>query len=111
MAEVLCKIQRQSDRAEAIVDSVRNYSKQRNRQIQFFSFVDAVDSAVRNFIDCGIFNGKIETRYDCDLQVCGSPLEIELVVGNLLKNSSDSLKSIFLKDSNHDYRLLAMDGL
>ena len=110
MAEVLSKIQRQSDRAEAIVDSVRNYAKQRNRQIQFFSFVDAVDSAVCNFIDCGIFNGKIETRYDCDLQVCGSPLEVELVVGNLLKNASDSLKSIHRKKPFITVRVFKANG-
>lgn len=42
--------------------------------------------------------------------MCGSPLEIELVVGNLLKNASDSLKSIHRKKPVITVRVFKANG-
>lgn len=42
--------------------------------------------------------------------MCGSPLEVELVVGNLLKNASDSLKSIHRKKPFITVRVFKANG-
>lgn len=93
MVEILCKIRKQSDRAEAIVNHVRNYAKQRNQKNETFDFGIAVNKAIQNFRDCGDFHGQIITNIENGLFVKGDKLEIELVVSNLLRNSLDSLSA------------------
>jgi len=93
MVEILCKIRKQSDRAETIVNHVRNYAKQRERTNTIFDFGAAVNKACQNFKDCGNFSGQIFASIERELFVRGDQLEIEIVVSNLLRNSLDSLTS------------------
>lgn len=91
MIRVLAKISKQLERAEDIVEKVRNYAKQRQSDYEEIDLKKLVQNSVQNFLDTGSFRGKIESKLESNVSIRGSRLELELVLNNLLKNASEAL--------------------
>ncbi len=111
MVDILCKIRKQSDRAETIVNHVRNYAKQREQTNATFDFGSAVSNAFQNFKDCGNFSGQIIANIEKGLLVKGDQLEIELVVSNLLRNSLESLTTTQIKKPKINLQVFSEDQM
>ena len=89
----LDKISHQTDRAGAIVDQVRAYAKGDRRRVPLEinrTVSDAVAEARKSFRNLGV---PIEfTPSPTPIYTTANPLEIELIVINLLKNAAEAVK-------------------
>lgn len=89
----LDKISHQTDRAGAIVDQVRAYAKGDRRRVPLEinrTVSDAVAEALKSFRNLGV---PMEfTPSPTPIYTTANPLEIELIVINLLKNAAEAVK-------------------
>ena len=89
----LDKISHQTDRAGAIVDQVRAYAKGDRRRVPLEinrTVSDAVAEARKSFRNLGV---PMEfTPSPTPIYTTANPLEIELIVINLLKNAAEAVK-------------------
>ena len=89
----LDKISHQTDRAGAIVDQVRAYAKGDRRRVPLEinrTVSDAVTEARKSFRNLGV---PMEfTPSPTPIYTTANPLEIELIVINLLKNAAEAVK-------------------
>lgn len=97
-AEILNKIVAQAGRAEQIVQSVRNYAKSKRSEKQEVSLSKIVESALQMFRQNGRFTDNLHVSIKEDIVLFANPMELELAILNLLRNSADSLSSLNLKD-------------
>ena len=90
----LDKISHQTDRAGAIVDQVRAYAKGDRRRVPLEinrTVSDAVAEARKSFRNLGV---PMEfTPAATPIYTTANPLEIELIVINLLKNAAEAVKT------------------
>ena len=90
------RIDQQAERAQAILERVRAYAKSKTERRQAVDITKLLEEAVKNFRITS--RGRIaEIVVSASLSgvfVSADPLEIELVVVNLLKNASEALREI-----------------
>lgn len=110
MMRVLPKISKQLERAEDIVEKVRNYAKQRQSDYEEIDLKKLVQTSVQNFLDTGSFRGKIKSELESNVIIRGSRLELELVLNNLLKNASEALSLKKRRNSLISLTLSSKDG-
>lgn len=94
LSEVLDKITSQANRAEAIVERVRQYAKAKSVVKQQMPLLPVIQKAIDTFKLSARFSGRVELTVDTHAADCTgliSPMEIELAVHNLLRNASDAL--------------------
>ena len=92
---VLDKLDRQTRRADAIVERVRAYAKRGSRSRTVFSLESVVRRAVADLAASGRFRARIVTEVrsgDSSISVAADPLEIEIVALNLIKNALEALE-------------------
>jgi len=94
LSEILEKITNQANRAESIVERVRQYAKAKSVVKQQMPLLPVIQKAIETFKSSGRFPGHVELTVDPRAANCSgliSPMEIELAVHNLLRNASDAL--------------------
>lgn len=92
---VLDKLDRQTARADAIVERVRAYAKRGSRPRTVFSLESVVRRAVADLAAAGRFRARIATEVrsgEASISVEADPLEIEIVALNLIKNALEALE-------------------
>lgn len=97
-SEVLSKIVTQAERAEQIVQSVRNYAKSKRSEKQEICLTEIVNNALYAFKQSGRFRRNVIVSIAEDIRLFANPMEYELAILNLLRNSADSLASLNHKD-------------
>lgn len=97
-SEVLSKIVTQAERAEQIVQSVRNYAKSKRSEKQEICLTEIVNNALYAFKQSGRFRRNVIVSIAEDVRLFANPMEFELAILNLLRNSADSLASLNHKD-------------
>ncbi|WP_290171939.1 sensor histidine kinase, partial [Turicimonas muris] len=97
-SEVLSKIVTQAERAEQIVQSVRNYAKSKRSEKQEICLTEIVNNALYAFKQSGRFRRNVIVSIAEDIRLFANPMEFELAILNLLRNSADSLASLNHKD-------------
>lgn len=80
---------RQSDRIGAILDHVRSYARSENLS-ESVNPADVIEECLAEAIQTGILPSRPATHLERDLRVKANRLELQLVVFNLLKNSSEA---------------------
>ncbi|MCD8338883.1 MAG: sensor histidine kinase, partial [Burkholderiales bacterium] len=97
--EALSEIESEGSRAADIVEMVRNYSKSRSSAKKQRDSINLTELTQR-VIQLMEKNGKVPVKHQVDLAsdvyVNADPLEIELVLTNLIRNASDAME--FQKD-------------
>lgn len=95
VADVAGRIVEQSKRIAEIVSQVRTYAKHGTEQRCRFNLNNVVKKAIATFRMSSIGStALIEQQVDdAPFEVEGSPLELELLVVNLLKNAAEASKS------------------
>lgn len=91
--DVLRKILSQAERAETIVQSVRNYARSKRSDKQEISLTRVCENAVSVFKQSGRFSGTLKVRISGDMRLYANPMELELAILNILRNAADSLIS------------------
>lgn len=89
--DVLDKLDRQTERADAIVTKVRSYAKRRGASRQAVELKDIVRSAVADLRVTGRWKAEIVATPLEDVTIEADPFEMELVAVNLIKNALESL--------------------
>ena len=97
-SEVLSKIVTQAERAEQIVQSVRNYAKSKRSEKQEICLTEIVNNALYAFKQSGRFRRNVIVSIAEDIRLFANPMEFELAILNLHRNSADSLASLNHKD-------------
>ena len=97
-SEVLNKIVTQAERAEQIVQSVRNYAKSKRSEKQEICLTEIVNNALYAFKQSGRFRRNVIVSISEDIKLFANPMELELAILNLLRNSADSLAALNHKD-------------
>lgn len=97
-SEVLNKIVTQAERAEQIVQSVRNYAKSKRSAKQEICLTEIVNNALYAFKQSGRFRRNVIVSISEDIKLFANPMELELAILNLLRNSADSLAALNHKD-------------
>lgn len=97
-SEVLNKIVTQAERAEQIVQSVRNYAKSKRSEKQEICLTEIVNNALHAFKQSGRFRRNVIVSIPEDIKLFANPMELELAILNLLRNSADSLAALNHKD-------------
>lgn len=97
-SEVLSKIVTQAERAEQIVQSVRNYAKSKRSEKQEICLTEIVNNALYAFKQSGRFRRNVIVSIAEDIRLFANPMEFELAILKLLRNSADSLASLNHKD-------------
>ncbi len=93
--EALSEISAQAQRLSDIINKVRSYAKHKNRVFEIFSFNDSVHNALKHVQKTrGNFELPINLCMNGHAYVLGDPLEIELVIVNLIKNSLTALSNM-----------------
>ncbi len=88
------RIDNQAERAQAILERVRAYAKSKTERRQATDIGKLLDEAVKNFRITsrgGIAEIRVKHAPE-SVFVYADPLEIELVIVNLLKNASEALR-------------------
>lgn len=88
------RIDNQAERAQAILERVRAYAKSKTERRQATDIGKLLDEAVKNFRITsrgGIVEIRVKNAPE-SVFVYADPLEIELVIVNLLKNASEALR-------------------
>ena len=88
------RIDNQAERAQAILERVRAYAKSKTERRQATDIGKLLDEAVKNFRITsrgGIAEIRVKNAPE-SVFVYADPLEIELVIVNLLKNASEALR-------------------
>lgn len=86
------KIDAQSTKASDIIDHVRSYAKNKNRDVKPIDLSTLTSRAVQNFsIAKGI---NVEGKITESIIIEASSLEIELLITNLLKNAADAVSEV-----------------
>lgn len=93
-SEVLNKIVTQAERAEQIVQSVRNYAKSKRSEKQEICLTEIVNNALYAFKQSGRFRRNVIVSISEDIKLFANPMELELAILNLLRNSADSLAAL-----------------
>lgn len=97
-SEVLNKIVTQAERAEQIVQSARNYAKSKRSEKQEICLTEIVNNALYAFKQSGRFRRNVIVSITEDIKLFANPMELELAILNLLRNSADSLAALNHKD-------------
>lgn len=97
-SDVLNKIVTQAERAEQIVQSVRNYAKSKRSEKQEICLTEIVNNALYAFKQSGRFRRNVIISISEDIKLFANPMELELAILNLLRNSADSLAVLNHKD-------------
>lgn len=93
--EALSEISTQAQRLSDIINKVRSYAKHKNRVFEIFVLNDAVHNALKHVKKTrGGFEIPINLSVKERAYVLGDPLEIELVIVNLIKNSLTALSEM-----------------
>lgn len=96
-------ITNEARRISDIVEKVRSYAKQQSAKDVPIAVGDLADSAIKTFRHSSAAEGvSIETEGKRDLLLSGDPLELELVLLNLMKNGAAAMqvqadKRLFLR--------------
>jgi len=90
--EGLSEIRSQAERADAIVRRVRSYVKSQSESLQNMILKDIIDKAIREFETSQPRHVPIRIQADPGIRVLADPLEMELVIINLLRNASEVQK-------------------
>lgn len=90
LASSLEKIRVQTDRMGAIVGKVRSYAKSDAKRDDRVDFSGTLTTALSELRVKGIGNVKVASSVPVGLAVRGDPLEIELLLWNLLKNATEA---------------------
>lgn len=93
--EALSEISAQAQRLSDIINKVRSYAKHKNRVFENFALNNAVNNALKHVQKTrGSLEIPIDLRMNELAYVLGDPLEIELVIVNLIKNSLTALSNL-----------------
>lgn len=88
------EIAEQAERARAIMQRIRAFSKKREGPRENFRLRDAVDSALRLFEGIGMRAPRVAVDVDGAAITSGDQLQIEQVLLNLLKNALDAMGGV-----------------
>ncbi len=89
--DVLDKIQTQAQKAEAVIERVRCYAKNKKMQKSDVNLSQLLLSVCREFKNSERFVGKLVLNVDRDAFVLGNAVELHLVIANLLHNAVEAL--------------------
>jgi len=93
--EALSEISAQAQRLSDIINKVRSYAKHKNRVFKIFALNDSIHNALKHVKKTrGSFDIPINLCMREQAHVLGDPLEIELVIVNLIKNSLTALSEM-----------------
>lgn len=92
MESVIKKIDEQSKKAALIIDHVRNYAKNKERNKIPVDLCLVSKETIKNFTM--VFNFEITSEMEPDVFIIGDPLEIELLLNNLLKNALEAVSQV-----------------
>lgn len=99
LSDVMNRIQRQTSKAEKIIDRVRVYARQREAQKERIELNHCVNEACTTFVKRGKASA-IDVRFlgsGCEIYVLGSAMELVLAVDNLLRNAVEALQMAKVK--------------
>jgi two-component system sensor histidine kinase TtrS len=108
--EVLAKVQKQAEKAESIVDRVRSYAKGQDGAKCEMTLKEALEKSYGLFKKSDRFQGDISLSLKQNPKIWGSPLEVEIVIFNLLQNAADALKDASKRDAKICVELFTRDG-
>lgn len=112
LLDILSKINRQVVKADALVERVRAYAKNKEVRKIAFDLKSTVQKTCRRFQESGRYNGQLVLSLcKTPVTVAGVSQEIELAVTNILKNASEALESIPAKKRKISIDLSCDDAL
>ena len=92
--ERLEQIESQSQKASAIVEEVRSYAKGQSKR-EAINLQTLVPNSIENLKKSNRYSGaKIALNIQSEIWIYANPLEIELVIINLVRNAFDALKEL-----------------
>lgn len=92
--EAVREIDRGIRRAGDIVEKVRSYSKSSKDQLSVISLKDCAQKAIDSIKAFAPSQLKISSNLNSNPQIEADPLEIELLIFNLLKNAAEAAESL-----------------
>ncbi len=92
MERALGKLEEQAARASGIVDRVRAYAREKEFVRKRFSLTATVSDALENYEASASVRAKITRHFANDAVLTGDPVEIGLLVHNLVKNAAEAVQ-------------------
>ena len=89
---VLERILGQTDQATKIVNNVRAYARSQKHRSEPMNLAQVARTALRNFELSGRRTADLQADLNEVGNIAGNPLEIELLILNLIKNSNEALR-------------------
>ena len=93
LTEALSEIKSESQRASEIVEFVRNIGRKEPRQRKRFNLESAVEHTIELMKRLGRLNSKCTLTGAGNLFVYADPLNVDLVLMNLLKNAEEAVRN------------------
>lgn len=93
LTEALSEIKSESQRASEIVEFVRNIGRKEPRQRKRFNLESAVEHTIELMKRLGSLNSKCTLTGAENLFVYADPLNVDLVLMNLLKNAEEAVRN------------------
>ena len=93
LTEALSEIESESQRASEIVEFVRNIGRKEPRQRKRFNLESAVEHTIELMKRLGRLNSKCTLTGAENLFVYADPLNVDLVLMNLLKNAEEAVRN------------------
>ena len=93
LTEALSEIKSESQRASEIVEFVRNIGRKEPRQRKRFNLESAVEHTIELMKRLGRLNSKCTLTGAENLFVYADPLNVDLVLMNLLKNAEEAVRN------------------
>lgn len=93
LTEALSEIKSESQRASEIVEFVRNIGRKEPRQRKRFNLESAVEHTIELMKRLGHLNSKCTLTGAENLFVYADPLNVDLVLMNLLKNAEEAVRN------------------
>lgn len=93
LTEALSEIKSESQRASEIVEFVRNIDRKEPRQRKRFNLESAVEHTIELMKRLGRLNSKCTLTGAENLFVYADPLNVDLVLMNLLKNAEEAVRN------------------
>lgn len=89
LAYAVSRIEAESDRANAIISHVQNYAGRKNQPTLNFDLSALLQTICSSYADSRGVN-RIKTEIADNLRLTANPLEIELIIRNLIKNAFEA---------------------
>ncbi len=90
IASAVKLIHNQTEKMEQTIERVRSYAKQNNRQRTVVDVAEIARKAIKNFKLTKDGKVPVEEYIASDLKIFSDPVELELMIVNLLRNASEA---------------------